>query len=454
MIHKLILKQSIEFKNKLINTNVFQSFLLAFNQGVIVLIFLGIDFIYSKNLSIDEFGEWKKLLFILNFMIPLISFGIPEGYKYYLAKQENKNILFSNTLILYLIITFLAFIIIFSIQIFSYFSNHSLNNQFSTAYYLLPICFFSFIFNKTLRYLSINEKKILEFTKETLLSLTIPLVILICIYFNWINTVTNYLIIGLTIFIITYLTPSFISFFKKKHLIHYKWLKKDFIRKIIKIGFPLYLSAFIGSLTTNIGLLIVEVFENTKTFAIFSVGAFEIPIFAMLSAAFSQKIYPDLVKLISNEKHDDAKKLWINTTIKVSYITYPLIAILMFYSKEIIFLIYKQDYSQAIPIFKTFLMIGLFRNNYYGALITASGKSTIIFKYSIFTLLMNSILSLSLYYFFGINGIVYGNLVATIAINFLQLRSEKLIHLYLNEFILNPKIIILISLIICIYVIY
>jgi O-antigen/teichoic acid export membrane protein len=198
----------------------------------------------------------------------------------------------------------------------------------------------------------------------------------------------------------------------------------------------------------------VQFFEDTKTFAIFSVGAIEIPIFAMLSASFSQKIYPDLVKLISNEKNDEAKKLWINTTIKVSYITYPMIAILMFFSKEIIFLIYKQDYSQSIPLFKTFLLIGLFRNNYYGALITASGKSTIIFKYSIFTLLLNSILSLVFYYFFGIKGIIYGNLIATLAINYLQLRSEKLIHLYLNEFILNPKIIILISLIICIYVIH
>lgn len=443
----------LKYKSYIYKSNIYSSFLLAFNQGILVSVFLGIDFIFSKKLKIDEFGEWKKFLFILNFLIPLISLGIPEGYKYYLAKEGKKKILLSNTLILYLCISLILFIIISVINTLSL-SGKLITTDFSTVNYLIPICFFSFVFHKTLRYTSINENQIFDFTIKTLYGIIISMSIIVCIYWNIIEIDKHYVLIGATIFILSYLLPSILIIIKNKNLFYYKWLTKEFFIKIIKQGFPLYLATFIGSITTNLGLLMVQFFEDTKTFAIFSVGAIEIPIFAMLSASFSQKIYPDLVKLISNEKNDEAKKLWINTTIKVSYITYPMIAILMFFSKEIIFLIYKQDYSQSIPLFKTFLLIGLFRNNYYGALITASGKSTIIFKYSIFTLLLNSILSLVFYYFFGIKGIIYGNLIATLAINYLQLRSEKLIHLYLNEFILNPKIIILISLIICIYVIH
>lgn len=446
------MKKTLSYITNIYKSDIYSSFLLAFNQGSVVTVFLGIDYIFSKKLNIDEFGVWKKFLFFLNFLIPLISLGIPEGYKYYLAREGGKKILFSNTLILYLCISLMIFIGISVVNI-AFLSEKFKSNNFSYVSYLIPICFFSFVVNKTLRYTSINENQIFDYTKKTLLSITISMSILACIYWDIIEINKNYNLIGAGIFILTYLLPSIILTSKNKNIFYYKWLTKDFIYKITKQGFPLYLATFIGSLTTNLGLLIVQIFENTKTFAIFSVGAFEIPIFAMLSASFSQKIYPNLVKLMTNEKNDEAKKLWINTTNKVSYITYPMIAILMFFSKEIIYVIYKQDYSQSVPIFKTFLLIGLFRNNYYGALITASGKSSIIFKYSIITLVLNSILSLIFYFFFGIKGIVYGNLIATITINYLQLKSEKLIDLYLNEFLLNPKIILLISIIIGVYVI-
>jgi hypothetical protein len=56
-----------------------------------------------------------------------------------------------------------------------------------------------------------------------------------------------------------------------------------------------------------------------------------------------------------------------------------------------------------------------------------------------------------LYYIFGISGVVFGTLIATVLINGLQLQKENILKSYLKEFILNPKIIGLISLILLIY---
>ena len=96
------------------------------------------------------------------------------------------------------------------------------------------------------------------------------------------------------------------------------------------------MATFIGTISVNLDKSIVSFFEDKATFAIFSVGALEIPVFAMLSAAFSQNIYPSLVKLVSDNKKEEAKDLWLATTKKVSYITFPILLILMIFSKQII----------------------------------------------------------------------------------------------------------------------
>ena len=123
----------------------------------------------------------------------------------------------------------------------------------------------------------------------------------------------------------------------------------------------------------------------------------------------------------------------------------------MFFAKDIIFLIYSPKYEESVFLFKTFLLIGIFRNNYYGALITASGETKYITYYSVTVLVVNAVLSVILYFFFGISGVVFGTLIATTFISLLQLRHEKLLKNYFQNFLLNPKILGLISIILLIY---
>jgi O-antigen/teichoic acid export membrane protein len=128
-----------------------------------------------------------------------------------------------------------------------------------------------------------------------------------------------------------------------------------------------------------------------------------------------------------------------------------MIILLMFFAKDIVYLIYSPKYEESVFLFKTYLLLGIFRNNYYGALITAAGRTKFITFYAVITLVVNAILSLMLYYIFGISGVVFGTLIATVLINGLQLQKENILKSYLKEFILNPKIIGLISLILLIY---
>lgn len=431
-------------------TSLYQSVLLAFTQSILALFFISIDFLYSKNLTVKEFGIWKQFIFVMNLTIPLLSFGIAEGYKYYLAKEGERKQMFANTFTVYTYIS-IAFLVAVGLANLADFLEWIDLKTYYMLSFLMPVAYFSFVINKALRYAYIDDSNIYLHTKITIAGFVLTGLVLLCSYFFFAQIKPFYLFVGILLYILIYFTPIAALILKGNLTITNEWLTQHYIIKVLKQGLPLYLATFIGTLTLNTGMLIVNTFEDIETFALFSVGALEIPVFAMLSAAVSQRIYPDLVRLISSGEKEKAKKMWMKTTLQVSYITYPLIILLMFFAEDLIYLVYSPKYEASIIIFKTYLLIGLFRNNYYGALITASGQTKYITLYAVIMLLTNAVLSFFLYSLFGVEGVVYGTLTATIIIQLLQLNHEKIVGLYFREFLCNYKILLLITIIFVLY---
>lgn len=422
------------------------SLMLAFTQSLIAAIFIFIDFVFSKKLDTTQFGSWKQMFFFVNLMVPILSFGIPEGYNYYIAKEGKRDVFFSNAFFMFIFSGILGISIIIILNFLHAFQLVNLNEYYLVSI-LFPIGFIVFNLNKSLRYSYINASRVWSNTK--ILSLFfIPTILIILFFSTFIEEFLDYYLwIGLLIYLLIFGLPL-VSLIKNLHIkISFSYFKVGEIKKMLRLGIPLYLATFIGFMVINTDKGIVSIFEDKATFAIFSVGAIEIPLFAMLSAAFSQQIYPKLVRLVNENKKEEAKELWIKTTIQVSYITYPMILILMIFAKPILFFIYSDLYGESIVLFQIYLLVGLMRNNYYGALITASGHTKYITFYSLLTLITNLVLSLILYFIYGLSGIIYGSVFSTLIIDILQLKHEGLLNMYLKKFILNKYIFILITLI-------
>ncbi|MBX3256040.1 MAG: oligosaccharide flippase family protein [Chitinophagaceae bacterium] len=424
--------------------------LLAISQSVVALVFILIDYIYSKKLTKVEFGAWKKMYFIIQFVTPLLSLGFPEGFKFYIAKENNKPLFFSNFFFTFLAIAVTELVVIVFLNIFHYAGWVDLNVYFLVSL-LFPFAFFCYGINQSLKYTFINEQRVFDFIKVTLVSLTTTIVfiilsgLLVSVYKSY------YMVLGVLLYILTFGLPLYALYGKSGLTLNRSLVNMQQVKKMFAIGFPLYCASFIGVISINLNKGVVAFLESKEAFAVFSVGALEIPVFAMLSASFSQNIYPKLVQYVQNGEKERAKRLWIDTTRKVSYITYPILLILMLFAKQIIFLIYSKEYLDSVILFQTFLLIGLFRNNFYGALIVASGKTKFITFYSALSLVSNLIISLSLYYFFGIRGIVYGNLMSVVIINCLQLNHENLLGDYVRKFLFDKKIFFLVLAILAAY---
>lgn len=428
-----------------------KSFHIAISQSFVAVLFIAIDFIFSKKLEVNDFGLWKEVFFLLNLGIPLISFGYAESYKFFIAKDiVNVEYYLNNVVLIFFRIGIILFTILCVFNLF-----HFLNLVNLGSYYLYSIFFplplLAYLLNKILRYTYIN---INQEEKLTMLSIYGALSSLCIVFLGWyiLDLKPEYYIgVAILTYFSVFFFPSLFYFYNSGLTFKVLSIDKGILKKLWVYGFPLYLATFTGLFSAYLDKAIVNIFEDDTTFAIFAVGAFEIPIFAMLSAAFSQQIFPKMVRLIESNKESEAKLLWLLTTKKVSFLTYPFILLAMFFADDIIFFVYSKDYTASVTLFKTYLLVLLFRNNNYGILLTAKGQTKLITKISLLVLFLNLIVSVGLYYFLGIRGVVFGTLFSTSVMWIIYLVKEDMLKRYLQIVTFNKLIFVLQVLIIIAY---
>lgn len=424
---------------------------LALSQSFVAGLFVAIDFIFSKELSVANFGAWKEIFFFLNLGIPLLAFGLPEGYKFFIAKDEDDHGYFESTTSFLLAVTSVLLAVLIILNLFSYFGLFDLGMYYGYSL-LFPLPLFAFLLNKTLRFTYVNIGWEEKLTKLSFISTIINMVFIIV----GVLLIREHLsiLVGLSVllYFFIFMCPAlFYARALKFNFLKFRWNGEQ-IKKMITYGFPLYLATFVGVFSNNLDKLIVSVTNDDAIFAIFAAGAFEIPLFAMVSAAFAQQVFPRVVALIDKKEELQAKRLWIDTSVKVSLITYPMILLALFFAEEIIYFVYSEAYEDSVVLFKTYLLIGLFRNNSYGVLLAAKEKTKMVTNITLVLLGINLIVSILLYYFFGLLGIVVGTLITNGFMWLIYTVKERLWSLYPKLFFKNKIIVTLLILILLIYI--
>ncbi|MBF6652507.1 hypothetical protein C3B47_06315 [Flavobacterium columnare] len=426
------------------------NFLIIISQGFIALIIVLIDFVFSKKLNLVEFGAWKQVFIFLNIFIPVVALGIAEGFKYYIAKSEHTKEYLDNLFFFLLAICLVLFLVLSCLHLLHFFQIIDLGIYHKVSF-LFPVAFLSFILSLSLRYYYINDNNVITHTRIIISYIPFTLLFLGGFYFFFNFLKGYYLYYGVGVYTLLFGLPIYTLLNKLNFKLSLVRINRNKLLQMFKQGFPLYLATFIGLLSLNFDKILVSTYENKEVFALFAAGAIEIPVFAMISAAFSNNDYPKLVELIDEGKVDQARLKWVETAKNVSFLTFPIILLMMVFAKQIILTLYSQNFAASVYYFKTYLLIGLFRNNFYGALMAASGESRKIGYFSVVLLFVNCIITSLFYWLFGLKAVVFGAVIATFIYSLIVLFYEGTLKYYFYDFILNKLVFLLIMFIFAAY---
>ena len=90
---------------------------------------------------------------------------------------------------------------------------------------------------------------------------------------------------------------------------------------------------------------------DAATFAIYSVGCFQVPLVDFLATPASSVMMVRMAEELREQRPAEALAIWIDITRKLALIFFPLVAFLMIASRDIITFLFTNAYAASAPIF-------------------------------------------------------------------------------------------------------
>ena len=138
-------KHIIRFIHSIPRTHLWgPSYNILVAQSVFVLIFLIADVFFARSFSKTQFAVWKQINLIRVLIVPMIAFGFPEGFKYYLALEADKKQLHLSIIFNILCLITLFFSLLHFSKVPQYFNTFFRTQVFPPLLYTSPL-YFSFL---------------------------------------------------------------------------------------------------------------------------------------------------------------------------------------------------------------------------------------------------------------------------------------------------------------------
>ena len=363
-------------------------------------------------LDLATFGKLQQFFIIVTFLVT-VSSAFPISLNFFIGKHVTnvmKNVLFKRFFFSMIAFAFLSSIVLYMLdgQFFKWFQN-----DFFTKFnsYFVVILFFKIInvfFSNY--YLFINKLNFLNSVSAGF----IFFYLLGFVYCGYNDLGVNYVLVFFMVYELLKFTILFIPFVKT--LKDIKISEHLFIdKKELKFVIPTVFLVLAGILNMQIDKYMISAMESPKVFAIYQVGAFNIPFIAVITTSFFTIATPKIVQLLDKNKISETLKLTNQTIRHTTLLLLPIIVFCFFFSTEIIVLLFGNKFELSGEIFRIYtlrFLLSVFPFSIYMGVIGLKNFASV---HVIASALVNVICNLILIPRIGVMGAVIATLIASYA---------------------------------------
>ena len=187
-------------------------------------------------------------------------------------------------------------------------------------------------------------------------------------------------------------------------------------RALLAYGLPLALTGLAGRLAWQFDRLVVSRDFSAAVFAVYAVGAVELPITAIIQQSINAVLVPALSERNAAGDVGGMVALWRRSIVRSSLVLLPAFVFFMLTAGETIRLLFGSAFADSTSVFRIYLLLVPIRVATYGIITQAIGRTTINLVGSILLLVLNAIFVLALVGPLGLNGPALGTVLATMGL--------------------------------------
>jgi O-antigen/teichoic acid export membrane protein len=136
------------------------------------------------------------------------------------------------------------------------------------------------------------------------------------------------------------------------------------LRQQLRYALPFQMAVLVEIVQANFHQYAVSYLFDAATFAIYAVGCLQIPLLDIVMTSTSNVMMVQMAEAIHERRGHAVVTLWHDTTRKMALIFFPLAGLLLVNARELIVLLFTENYLASTPIFMVsclFILLAVFQ---------------------------------------------------------------------------------------------
>jgi O-antigen/teichoic acid export membrane protein len=188
------------------------------------------------------------------------------------------------------------------------------------------------------------------------------------------------------------------------------------LRQLLGYGVPLALTGLAGRLAWQFDRLVVSRQFTPAEFAVYAIGAVELPITSIIQQSVNAVLVPALARLYAAGDIAGMAALWRRAIRRTSLLLLPTFIFFMLTADATIGVLFGSGFHDSVGVFRIYLLLVPVRVATYGLITQAIGRTRINLTGSVVLLAANAILVLILVGPLGLSGAALGTVLATLVL--------------------------------------
>jgi O-antigen/teichoic acid export membrane protein len=205
-------------------------------------------------------------------------------------------------------------------------------------------------------------------------------------------------------------------------------------RGLMGYGIPLALTHLATKVAFQFDRVVVSAMFTPALFAVYAIGAVEIPLAVLVQQAINSVLVPGLAARHRDGDIQGMADLWQEAIRKTSLIMFPTFAFLFVMADDVIRVLYGPKFAGSVDVFRIYLLLVPMQVATYGLIPMAIGRTRINLSAAFVMLGSNAVLVLLLVHVMGILGPAVATVASTALVaGYYLLRIRGALHMPLRE---------------------
>jgi O-antigen/teichoic acid export membrane protein len=348
------------------------------NAGMRFLVNLTIARIFADQVALT--GEYQQVWLLFNTFFPIFLFGIPQSIYYFYPRSDynQRGVFVRQSLFLLHILGGAFFVFLFCIAPYAarlYEVPHLIPHfrWFSVyGFAMVAAGFFDTLFivmNRHRWQAAVMASEAALFFCATVVPIYLGAA-LITVF----QCVTALALVK-WVFVLAVLAGE-----RRAFRLRWRWPQWKQIKAQLVYAAPLGLTAAVGYLSIYLDKNIISAYFDSDRYAIYFLGAMEVPFVAMVLSAINNVLVPEISRMHHEGQVRGISKIWQRAISKTSLLLFPLWIFLMIWAVELYIFMYGEPYRASSLIFRIYLLKLPLRVTAYNMVLSVIGYPNLVFR--------------------------------------------------------------------------